>query len=221
MVGTKSHGKHRPAPGRHRSRIGWSRRARIVSAVVGCLLTGTAAFAATNWLVGLDSGSSGDAQAASVSNLTITATASPSAGNLLYPGGTGDVVVTIANPNSFPVTITAVNLPTNTTYATGYSDSGLTTATPGCTAADSVVAYRFATGVSGGSHTLTTPLVVAASGQANNPLKVTLTNAATMGSTSASDCQSQYFEMPSFTGVSATGGSGTPTTSPATDSWTS
>ena len=34
------------------------------------------------------------------SNLTITAVASPAAGNLLYPGGTGDVVVTIANPNS-------------------------------------------------------------------------------------------------------------------------
>lgn len=41
-------------------------------------------------------------------------------------------MVTISNPNAFPVTITALNLPTNTTYAAGYSNSGLTTVVSGC-----------------------------------------------------------------------------------------
>ena len=72
------------------------------------------AYAATNWVVGLNAGSSGEGQSATIANLTITAVASPAPGNLLYPGGTGDVVVTIANPNPYPVTITAVQLPANT-----------------------------------------------------------------------------------------------------------
>ncbi len=80
--------------------------------------------------------------------------ASPAATNLLYPGGTGDVVVTIANPNPFPVTITAVQLPTNTTYATGYTTSALTTTQTGCLASTpSGVTWTFATTTSGTSHT--------------------------------------------------------------------
>ena len=137
--------------------------------------------AATNWVVGLGAGSSGEAQSATVSNLSISAVASPAASNVLYPGGNGDVVVTISNPNPFPVTITAVSLPTNTTYATGYATSALTTTQTGCLAAtpsDVISNYSMAT--SGSSHTLTTALTVAASGQANNPLAVTFTNDASM-----------------------------------------
>ena len=147
---------------------------------------------------------------------------SPSPTNLLYPGGTGDVVVTISNPNPYPVTITAVQLPTNTTYATGYTTSALTTTQTGCLAATpSAVAWNFATGTSGSSHTLTTPLTVGASGQANNPLAVTLTNDASMGSTSPSACANTFFSLPALTGVTATGGAATSTTTPATDAWTS
>ena len=73
-------------------------------------------YAASNWVVGLVGGSSGESQSGSISNLSITAVASPAASNLLYPGGNGDVVVTISNPNAYPVTITAVQLPTDTTY---------------------------------------------------------------------------------------------------------
>lgn len=203
------------------SRRRWSRRRRVVSAVIGCLLTGTAAFAATNWIVGLNGGSNGEGQSATVANLSITATASPAPANLLFPGGTGDVVISIANSNPFPVTITAVNLPTNTTYAAGHTNSALTAPSGSCTGANSLVSWNFATGVSGSSHTLTTSLTVAASGQANNPLVVTLTNVASMGSSSPSACQNLYFSMPSFTGVTATGGAATPTTSPATSGWTS
>ena len=60
------------------------------------------AYAATNWVVGLNAGSSGEGQSATIANLSITAVASPAPGNVLFPGSTGDVVVTIANPNSVP-----------------------------------------------------------------------------------------------------------------------
>lgn len=192
---------------------------RYAAAILGIVLAGGAAFAGTNWVVGLGAGSSGEGQAASVSNLTISAVASPTASNLLYPGGNGDVVLTISNPNSFPVTITAVQLPTNTTYAAGYTASDLTSAIVGCSGSTSLVSWNYATGSSGSSHTLTTALTVGASGAADNPLTVTLTNDATMALTAPSACESAYFSMPSFTGVSATGGAATVTTSPATDSW--
>jgi hypothetical protein len=194
----------------------FSRRTKVVSMVCGIVLAGAGAYAATNWVVGLNSGSSGEGQSATISNLTITAVASPAASNLLYPGGTGDVVVSITNPNPFPVTITAVQLPTNTTYATGYTNSGLSSANASCTSTTSLVSWNFATATSGSSHTLTTPLTVAASGT----LAATLTNDASMASTTPAACAATYFSMPSFTGVSATGGAATATTSPATDAWT-
>jgi hypothetical protein len=199
-----------------------STRIKVLSAVAGIVLAGAGAYAATNWVVGLSAGSSGQSQSATISNLSITAVSSPSPTNLLYPGGTGDVVVTISNPNPYPVTITAVQLPTNTTYATGYTTSALTTTQTGCLAATpSAVTWNFATGTSGSSHTLTTPLTVGASGQANNPLAVTLTNDASMGSTSPSACANTFFSLPALTGVTATGGAATSTTTPATDAWTS
>ena len=199
-----------------------SRRMKIVSAVGGCLLVAAGAYAATNWVVGLTAGSSGEAQSGSIANLTITAVASPAAGNLLYPGGTGDVVVTIANPNPYPVTISAVNLPTNATYATGYTTSALTATQTGCLATTpSGVTWNFSTATSGSSHTLSSNLVVGASGASNNPLVVTFTNDATMATTSPAACANTYFSMPSLTGVTATGGAATSTTSPATDSWIS
>jgi len=198
-----------------------SRRRKLIAAVMGCALAGGIAFAATSWTVGVGGGSSGEGQSATIANLTISATATPAAGNLLYPGGTGDVVISIANPNPYPVTITAVNLPTSATYATGYTNSALTTANASCTASTSLVSWSFATGTSGTSHTLTTPLVVGASGQSNNPLVVTLTGDASMAAASPAACAATYFSMPSFTGISASGGAATSTTSPATDSWTS
>lgn len=200
----------------------WSRRARVLAALLGVLLTGTVAYAASNWVVGLNPGSSGEGQSANVSNLTVSATASPAAGNLLYPGGTGDVVVTISNPNPFPVEITAVQLPTNATYATGYTTSSLAATQAGCLASTpSDVVWNYSTATSGSSHTLTTPLTVAASGQSDDPLTVTFTDDASMTLAAPAACVNTYFAMPSFTGVTATGGAASVTATPATDSWTS
>lgn len=225
MLGLGSRQPSRAAQqrGRHlKVRAPRSRRTKIVSAVIGAILTATGAYAATNWIVGLNAGSSGEGQSATISNLTITAVASPAAGNLLYPGGNGDAVITISNPNPFPVTITAVQLPTNTTYATGYTTSALSVTQTGCIASTpSGVTWNYSTSTNNTTHNLTTPLTVGASGQANNPLAVTLTNDATMATTAPAACANTYFSMPSLTGVTATGGSGTSTTTPATDSWTS
>jgi hypothetical protein len=48
-----------------------------------------------------------------------------------------------------------------------------------------------------------------------------MTNDASMASTAPAACENTYFSMPSLTGVAATGGAATATTSPETDSWTS
>lgn len=193
------------------------RVSRGLAVLLGMALAGTVAYAATNWVVNLDSGSSGEGQSATVNNLTITAVASPAASNLLYPGGNGDVVVTIANTNSYAVTITAVQLPTNTTYAAGFSNSALSSAQTGCSNTQSDVIWNYSSGTTGSSHTLTTPLVVGASAS----LVVTFTNDASMTTSAPAACAATYFSMPSLTGVTATGGPGTATTSPTTDSWTS
>jgi hypothetical protein len=58
---------------------------------------------------------------------------------------------------------------------------------------------------------------VAASGS----LTVTFTNDASMTVGSPAACAATFFSMPSLTGVVATGGAATATTSPATDAWTS
>jgi hypothetical protein len=180
-------------------------------------LVGGAAYGVTNWVVGLGTGSSAEAQSGTVSNLTITAVASPSASNLMFPGTNGDVVATITNPNTFPVTVTGVNLPTNTTYAGGFTTSALATAQTGCTTVTSDVLWNYSTGTSGSAHTLTTPLTVAAGGS----LVVTFTNDASMTTATPAACEGTFFSMPSLTGVAATGGSATATTSPVVDSWTS
>ena len=204
------------SPTQRRGPAGWSRRTKIISGIIGAVLAGATAYAATNWTVGLGSGSSGQAQSGSVSNVTITAVAAPSPANLLFPGGTGDVVATIANPNTFPVTITAVNLPTNATYANGFSNSTLTTAVPGCAAGTpSGVTWNFATGSSGTSHTLTTPITVAATGN----LTITFTNDASMSLGAPAACEATFFSMPSLTGITATGGAATVTVA-TTDAWT-
>ena len=119
------------------------------------------------------------------------------------------------------MTITGVNLPTNLTYAGGFTTSALSTAQGGCTTATSVVDWNFSTGTSGSAHTLTTALTVGPSGNANNPLTVTLTNDALMGATAPAACENTFFSMPALTGIAATGGVASVTTSPVVDAWTS
>lgn len=207
-----------------RKRRGWSRARQIGAAVIGTSLVGAAAFGATLWVVGLNGGSSGQGKAATVTNLTITAIATPTPSNLLYPHGAGDVVLKITNPNHFPVTITKVKLPKSTVFATGYTTSSLTTTKTGCgaTLTGSDVTWHYSSGTTGSSHTLHTALTVAATGQSGDPLTVTFTNDAYMGTTASATCEGIYFKMPALTGVTAYGGGNvTASSSPTTDKWTS
>jgi hypothetical protein len=161
------------------------------------------AFAVTNWHVDLNAGTSGEGQTAAVQNLTITAVAVRAATNQLYPGGTGDVVLTTANPISYPVTLTGVNLPTNAAYAGGFTIEALNTDQGGCTTGTSLVVWNFSTATSGSPHHWSR-------GNANNPLTVTLTNDALMGVAARATCENTCFSMPSLTGVAATGGAAWP-----------
>jgi hypothetical protein len=207
-----------------RSAFGKGKLFRILAVGGGAVLAGTAAYAVTNWAVSLGTGSNGLAKGASVTNITITAVATPAPTHLLYPDGPGDVVLKITNPNHFPVTITNVKLPTTSTYATGYSTSGLSTTVSGCTGSStgSDVYWRYASTTTASTHVLTSAITVAASGGSADPLTVTLTKDAFMGTTSSTTCEGKYFKMPSFKGITAYGGgSGTPATGSITDSWTS
>lgn len=196
-----------------------SRRRKIAAAVLGIIAAGAGAFAATNWIVGLNSGSSAESQAATAAKLTISAVASPAAGNLLYPTGSGDAVATITNNNKFAVTISAVDLPTNTTFAPGFSDSGLLNAQSGCdaSATGSDVFWTGSSATSGSAHQLANNLVVGG----NSTLTVTFTNEASMGDGASNTCQGAYFQMPSLTGVTATASDNgdQPETGNVSDSW--
>jgi len=201
----------------------FSRRAKVFGAIVGAMLAGSAAYAVSNWAVGLQATSHGQGKSASVTGLIISATATPTPTNLLYPSGSGDVVLQVTNPNPFPVTLSALKLPANTVFGGGYSTSALSSAKTGCSttsgATGTQVIWTGATATSGTTHPLATPLKVAAANTAS-PLKVTLTNEATMGVTSPTACQATYFKMPSLIGVTATVSiTGSPTTGPTTDSY--
>jgi hypothetical protein len=198
------------------------RRWSAIFAAMGVTAAGVGAYAAANWDVDLAGAASGLARSAPVSNLTISAVASPAADHPLYPGATGDVVVSIVNPNHFPVTLTAVQLPSDTTYASGFTDTALTISKAGCLATTpSDVSWNLAAPTSGSTHVLSTPLTVGASGTRNDPLTVTLTDAAFMENRAPVACASTYFLMPPLTSLTATGGSALVTSTPAVDGWTS
>ena len=209
--------RHQPAWYEATARRRDPRRVRFVRVVAAIGVTAAAALGASSWVVSLAGGSSAQGQSATVAGVSINAIASPSATNLLYPGTAGDAVIRITNTNAVPVTITAVQLPTSTTYATGYSNSGLTSAQSGCTSSTSDVSWSFATGTSGSSHTLSTSLTVAAGGT----LTVTLTDDVSMSAGAPAACENAYFSLPALVGITATAGAATPTTSPAIDAWTS
>ncbi|HVA84690.1 MAG TPA: hypothetical protein VNF73_00075, partial [Candidatus Saccharimonadales bacterium] len=105
----------------------------------------------------------------------------------------------------------------NTSYAGGFTSSGLGTAQAGCTAVNSDVIWNYSTGASGSVHALTSALTVAASGS----LTVTFTNDASMTLAAPAACAATFFSMYPLAGVDATGGAAVATTSPATDAWTS
>ncbi len=164
----------------------------------------------------LVSGSTDRAVPSAVRDLTISAAASPSTSNVLYPGSDGDVVLTITNPNRVPATATGMSPPPNTTYASGYTSSALSTAQAGCSLTTSDVTWNFSTAASYSAYTLTIPLLASARGT----LTVTRTNEASTTTSAPTASENAYFSMPSLTSIAATAGAGTATASSVTDGWT-
>lgn len=135
--------------------------------IVGGMLTlGTAA---ASWRAAGDG--SGNAAATTASDLT-TLDASALAPAELYPGGTGDVIVRLSNPNPFPLDVDRID------------GSGVITSDAGA-ACDASTGVTFDDRAGLG-------LVV----PAGSTLTVTLADAATMDATSDDACQGAIFTIP-------------------------
>ncbi|TYP87894.1 hypothetical protein [Blastococcus xanthinilyticus] len=152
------------------------RRLVVVALFVVALIGGGIATAA--WLV---SGTgSATTQAATAVNLTVSA-GTPTA--TLYPGASGAVVASVANPNPFPVRVTSASF-------------GAVTVTPlagrTCTAASLTVS---------GPVTLGSPVNLSANSGAT---AVTIPNAVTMVSSADNGCQgATYSVQVTLSGASA------------------
>jgi hypothetical protein len=139
-------------------------------------LTASVAFAA--WTA---SGSgSGYAKAGAASALTTDDVSATTVGDL-FPSGTGDVKLTINNPNPYQVTVSAIN----------NGASAIISSSTDCNTGGTGVTFANQTGLS---------YVV----QANGELAITLLDAASMSNASDNACQGATFTIPvSLVGASS------------------
>lgn len=161
----------------------------------------------------------GHGPAATPGRLSVRAAPTPAGVAALSPGAAGGVTVRITNPNPFPVTVTALELPADDAYAVGFATAALRVPVAGCGASadGSDVTWRLASVAAGSRHVLVAPLTVAGAGGA--PLTVTFVAGAWMGPAASPVCEGAYFAMPPLTGVVAAGTGRAPTPGPATDAW--
>lgn len=146
------------------------RRTAFIGAAGLVLVAASVAFAA--WVTS----TSGNAYSKAATATPIALSdASASTTGQLYPGGSGDLKLKIANPNSFPVRITAVSLTSGGT---------ITSDTAGCTSGTSAVTFTNQSG-------LTIDLAANATSAVS-----TIANAVQMGPTSANACQGAVFTIP-------------------------
>ena len=151
-----------------------TKRLTVGSVLVGAMLATSVAFAA--WTT--TGSGNGYAKAATAQSLT-TVDASASTSATLYPGATGNVKITISNPNSYPVRVTSV------------AGSGSITSDKGAACdASTGVTYADQTGLA---------LDVPAAGSQT----FTLTGSVSMSNVSDNSCQGAVFTIPvSLSGAS-------------------
>jgi hypothetical protein len=133
----------------------------------------------------------------------------------IYPGGSGDVVVSITNHNDVAVRVTAVDLPSNMAYATGYTTIAHTTQRAGCSASTSGVVWTGSQRGQSSLQPLATPLVIGAHQSAT----VTMDHAARMNMSAPAACEATYFAMPEVIGIGARTDAHARMSMPAADSW--
>jgi len=147
------------------------KRAGLATLITGMLLAAGVAFAA--WTA--TGSGNGYAQAKGMSSVTLS-DASTYTTAQLYPGGSGDLVLRVANPNSYDVTVTTVT-------GTGPAVTAPTNAT--CDASTGVT-FTNQTGLTGASY------VVPGNGSAT----ITLANSVSMGNASVNACKGLTFTVP-------------------------
>lgn len=149
----------------------------FIVALIAFSIAGLAFAAWTTSGTGSATAKAKSAQALTTVDVSATTTAT------LYPGATGDAFIRIANPNEYPVNVTAISL--NGTNASITADAGHS----GCTTTG--VSFTDQTGLS---------IAVAAGGNATE----TLTGAVAMSNASLNACQGATFTIPvTVTGASA------------------
>jgi hypothetical protein len=186
----------------------------------GTGLTGVvvAAIAAAGlaWIAGITPGLGFGAPGRVAPHAIVAITATHTSGmRPIYPGGTGDAAVSIANHSGVTVRVTAVDLPADTTYAAGYTTSARTAPRPGCSAATSEVIWNGSTSVRGSVHQLARPLVIGA----HRTAIVTLANGVLMKATAPAACEGTYFAMPALAGIAARIDPRAKPVTPTVDTW--
>jgi hypothetical protein len=121
---------------------------------------------------------SGSANVGSMKSVTIAATVGTPT-SLLLPGGSADVIFSVTNPNSFPVSLATATLKSGGTIT---PDSGHA----GCTTTDSKPVVTL--GVPAADLPVSIP--------ANSTIPVDLAGAATMDIAATSNCQGASFTVP-------------------------
>ncbi|MGH2751859.1 MAG: hypothetical protein ACRDK3_13455 [Actinomycetota bacterium] len=140
------------------------RKLGLAGAALAVFLIGSVVFAA--WLVTGDG--QGAAQATTADDLVVQP---GSTTGDLFPGATGDVNLSIENPNPFDVEVKTI-----------VGNGAVTSAAPGCNT----------TGVSFTDQTAVTGMVIAA----GDTLDVSLADAASMDNSSDNACQGATFSVP-------------------------
>ena len=148
------------------------RRRTILGLALLLLLIGAASVAIASWST--STSGNGYSKASTASPLVLSDASASTSGDL-YPGGSGDLKLKVANPNSFPVRITAVALTTAGT---------ITSNVAACNTGGTGVTFTNQSGLS---------LDLAANAAAT---VFTLSGAVHMSNSSDTTCQGAIFTVP-------------------------
>jgi hypothetical protein len=152
------------------------RRTPIVFGAIVALVLGLSAGSAYGFLATHGSATS-FASVGTMKTVTMATAGTPS--TPLLPGGTGDVVFSVTNPNNFPVSLVGAALETGSAITPNANHSGCTT-----TDGNPVVTLNVPSG--------DLPVAI----PANTTMPINLASAATMDLNATSNCQGAIFDIP-------------------------